>query len=202
MKVLFIGAHPDDIELGAGGSLIKHLKKKDEIIYIIFSKGEKGGDPTQREREVKEVLEYLNIKEFYIYSFPDTKMHDYFIQIKDTLEEVIKKYEPYRIYTHSLNDPHQDHSTVARATRIAGRKVPQILSFWSPSTYNNFHPEYFIDISEIIIEKLKVLQKFKSQNNKDFLKRSLVKSINRYFGYLSGVKYAEGFEIIRFRELE
>lgn len=201
MNVLFIGAHPDDIELGAGGSLIKHIKKGDKIIYLVLSKGEKGGDPIIRERELKEILDELKIKDHFLFDFPDTRLQEYFIEIKDKIEEIIEKYNPIRIYTHSLRDHHQDHITVANATKIAGRKIPQILSYWSPSTYNNFHPEYFIDISEEMKDKIKILKKFKSQSNKDFLKRSLVKSINRYFGYLSNIRYAEGFEIIRYREI-
>lgn len=201
MRVLFVGAHCDDIELGAGGSLIKHLKKGDEIIYVVISKGEKGGDPISREKEVMEILNELNIKNYYIFSFPDTRLNEYFNQIKDKIEEIVEKYKPTRIYTHSLRDSHQDHIAVAYAVKIAGRKIPQILSFWSPSTYNSFHPEYFIDISEVIKYKIKILSKFKSQNHKDYLKKSTILSLNRYFGYLTGVKFAEGFEIVRFKEL-
>lgn len=202
MRVMFVGAHPDDIELGAGGALIRHLRrKKDEVFYIVLSKGEKGGDENEREKELLEIIEYLGIKKFKILDFPDTLMYTRFDEIKNTLEELVSDFKPDRIYTHSLNDSHQDHKTVAEAVKIAGRRVPQILSFWTPLLYNNFHPVYFIDISDVIEEKMKVLEKFRSQNHKDFLKREVILSMNRYFGFINNTKFAEGFEIIRYVEM-
>lgn len=200
MKVMFIGAHPDDIELGAGGTLIKHFRKGDEVFYIVLSKGEKGGDSEEREKELLEVVEYLKIKKFKIFDFPDTLLYTRFDELKDLLEGLISEFKPHRIYTHSTNDSHQDHRTVAEVVKIAGRRVPQILSFWAPSLYNNFHPVYFVDISDVIEEKTKVLEKFRSQNRRDFLKREAILSINRYFGFMNNTKFAEGFEIIRYLE--
>lgn len=200
MRVMFIGAHPDDIELGAGGTLIKHIKRQDEILYIILSKGERGGDPIEREMEVLDVINYLGIKNFKILDFPDTLLNARFNEIKDILENIITEFKPDRIYTHSLNDSHQDHKTTAKAVRIAGRKVSQILSYWSPLLYDNFHPIYFIDISDTFEEKIKILKKYKSQKHKDYLKREIVTSINRYFGYLNNTQFAEGFEIIKYKE--
>ncbi len=200
MRVMFVGAHPDDIELGAGGALIKHLRRGDKVVYIVLSKGEGGGDPREREKELQEAINRLGISECFIFSFPDTRFHERFLEIKDVVERLINEFEPDRIYTHSLNDAHQDHKTTAEAVKIAGRKVPQILSFWAPLTYNDFHPTYFIDISTVIQEKLKILRIFGSQNRKDFLKRETILGVNKYYGFMNNVEYAEGFEIIRFVE--
>ena len=200
MIVMFVGAHPDDIELGAGGALVKHLRKGDKVVYVVLSKGERGGDPREREREVREVINYLGISNYFLFSFPDTRFYEKFIEIKDVLEDLIERFKPDRIYTHSLSDSHQDHRTTAEAVRVAGRRVKQILSFWAPQTYNNFHPSYFIDISEFIEEKIRILEMFKSQSHKDFLKKETILGINKYYGFMNGVDYAEGFEIIRFIE--
>lgn len=197
---MFIGAHPDDIELGAGGTLLKHLRNGDKVIYIILSRGEKGGDSKEREKELLEVINYLGISDYFLFNFPDTRFYEKLIEIKDVLEDLINKFKPNRIYTHSLSDSHQDHRTTAEAVKIAGRKVKQILSFWAPLTYNNFHPSYFVDISEFIEEKIKILEIFRSQNHKDFLKKETILGINKYHGFINGVNYAEGFEIIRFIE--
>jgi LmbE family N-acetylglucosaminyl deacetylase len=201
MRVLFVGAHPDDIELGAGGTLIKHIKRGDEIMYVCMSRGEKGGDPKEREMELLEVLNHLKIKNYRLFDFPDTLFNTKLNEMKDLLESIIKEFKPDRIYTHSLNDSHQDHKTLAEAVKIAGRYIPQILSFWSPLLYNNFSPNYFIDISDVFQEKLNLLEKYKSQKDKDFLKREIIIAINRYFGFMNKVEYAEGFEIIKYREL-
>lgn len=201
MRVMFIGAHPDDIELGAGGTLLKHIRKGDEVFYVVISKGERGGDPKEREREVLEIISYLGIRSYRLFSFPDTLLNTKFNEIKDELESIIKEYGPDRVYTHSLNDSHQDHRAVAEAVKIAGRGVPQILSFWAPLLYNNFSPNYFIDISDVFEEKLKVLEKYRSQGHRDYLKREVIAGVNRYFGFINSVEYAEGFEIIKFREI-
>ena len=201
MKVMFISAHPDDIELGAGGTLIKHIRRGDQVFYVVLSRGEKGGDPVAREREVLEIIDYLGIKIFKLCDYPDTLLNTKFNDIKDELEQLIREYGPVRIYTHSLNDTHQDHRAVAEAVKVAGRRIPQILSFWSPHMYNNFNPNYFIDITDVFMEKIKLLEKYKSQGHKDYLKREIIKGINKYFGFISGVDYAEGFEIVRYREI-
>ncbi|BCU69986.1 PIG-L deacetylase family protein [Stygiolobus caldivivus] len=201
MRVMFIGAHPDDIELGAGGTLLKHVRKGDQVLYVILSKGEKGGEPKEREKEVLEIISYLGIKDYKLFSFHDTLLNTKFNEIKDELETIIKDFDPDRLYTHSLNDSHQDHRTVAEAVKIAGRRVPQVLSFWAPLLYNNFSPNYFIDISDVFEEKLKVLEKYKSQGHRDYLKREVIAGINKYFGYINNVDYAEGFEIIKYREV-
>ncbi|MEN2999471.1 MAG: PIG-L deacetylase family protein [Acidilobaceae archaeon] len=199
MRVLFVGAHPDDIELGAGGTLIKHLKRNHSVLYTIFTRGERGGEPVERVRELEEVISYLGIKDYLIFDYPDTHLNQRFNELKDLIEDLVTKFRPDRIYTHSLNDAHQDHKTLAEATRVGGRRVAQILSYWSPSTYNHFSPNYFIDIKEEIREKMRVLELYRSQSSR--VKREVVIGINRYHGYMNGLEYAEGFEIVRFREI-
>lgn len=204
MKILFVGAHPDDIEIGAGGTLLKHLMKGDDIVYVVFSKGEKGcpqNEPCDRVQELLSILNSLKLKSFYIHSFPDTRLHEHFSEIKDIIEDLASVFKPDRVYTHSLNDTHQDHSTIARATKIACRHIPQVLSYWSPSSYNEFHPVYFIDITDVFSDKIRLLENYKSQGRKDYVKRELVHTVNKYMGFLAGKSFAEGFEIIRYVEL-
>ena len=200
MIVMAIGAHPDDIELGMGGTLIKHIKRGDEVIYVVLSKGEKSGNPDKRERELMDVIKYLGIKKYALGDFPDTYFPKYFHEIKDYLEDLIRKYNPRRIYTHSLNDVHQDHSTVARASIIAGRKVGEILCYMGPTNYNRFKPTYFVDISDVINEKIKLLKFHSSQLDKYYANPEYVLGLCRAFGYMSMREYAEGFEVIRFIE--
>lgn len=204
MIVLFIGAHPDDIEIGAGGALLKHLKRGDKVGYIVFSRGEKGcshGDSCNREQELMNVARSLGLNYFQLHSFPDTRLHEHFTEIKDILEDTVLKMRPDRVYTHSLNDSHQDHAVIAKITKIVCRRVPQVLSYWSPSSYNEFHPVYFVDITDVFAEKIKLLENYKSQGSKDYLKRELVYSVNKYMGFLAGTNFAEGFEVLRYVEL-
>lgn len=204
MRVLFVGAHPDDIEIGAGGALLKHLRRGDDIVYVVLSRGERGcpqGASCDRVRELLSVIDSLGLKSYYVYEFPDTRLHEHLSEIKDVLESIVMEFKPERVYTHLLSDSHQDHSAVARATKIACRRVRQVLSYWSPSTYSEFRPVFFIDITDVFSEKMMLLESYRSQGQKDYVKRELVYAVNRYMGFLAGGGFAEGFEVVRYVEL-
>ena len=99
------------------------MRKGDDVIYIVLSRGEKGGDPKESEKELLEVIKYLGISSYFLFDFPDTKYYEKFLEIKDKLESLINQFKPDRIYIHNLNDSHQDHKTTAEAVKITGRKV-------------------------------------------------------------------------------
>lgn len=76
LKVLFIGCHPDDIELGCSGTICHFLKKGYEVICVFLTKGERGGDPTVRVRESIEACERLGVRSRNIIfgNFKDTQV--------------------------------------------------------------------------------------------------------------------------------
>ncbi|RLI99359.1 MAG: hypothetical protein DRP06_03620 [Candidatus Aenigmatarchaeota archaeon] len=164
LKVIAIGAHPDDFEIGAGMRLMHHVKNGDEVIGIICSDGEQGGDGEIRLKEAEYAAKFVGIKELYKLHFPDTRFPNY-LTIKDRLEKIIKKENPSIAYIHFKEDQHQDHRVVSLASSIACRKVLTILNYKSPSTINAlFNPHLFhIGLKKDFQKKMELLKIYKSQ---------------------------------------
>lgn len=139
LVILAIGAHPDDIELGAAMVLFDHRDKGDEIYYVVCSDGENGGDRDVRVEEAQKAADILGVKEVYFLHLLDSGISRN--DAKDGLEKVIKLVEPHMVYTHFPKDTHQDHETVSEATATACRRgVSAILNYPAISTqYNDFY---------------------------------------------------------------
>ena len=148
MNIIAIGAHPDDIEYGCGGTLMRHIKRGDNVTFIVMSRGEKGGDPESRVREAREAARKIGA-DLKMFEYPDADIPQGH-EVIDKLENVIKELKPTRVYTHSVKDTHQDHRNIAYATLVAARLVPEIFAYESPSLYLNFSPNYYVDISSYI----------------------------------------------------
>jgi LmbE family N-acetylglucosaminyl deacetylase len=163
-KVVVIGAHPDDFEIGAGMRIMHHIGKKDCVVGIICSDGEKGGDPTVRLKESKKSAKSLGIKKMYMLHLPDSNISD-LMAIKDQIEKIVEKEKPTIVYTHFKEDTHQDHRIVSQATSIACRKIPVILAYKSPSTITSeFQPHLFhVGTERDFRKKEKIVGLYKSQ---------------------------------------
>lgn len=203
--VLAIGAHPDDIEIGCAGTLLALAGRNYEIYYIIASLGEKCDVNLsvqnllmeQRKAESKKAADHIGVKDITYLMLPDT-----FIEhngtVVDSIEKVIVSVRPELIFTHTLNDKHQDHKNIGFATISACRRIrTNILHYETPSTAQSFNPVVFSDISLMMEEKIKILKGFTSQNEKIYLDNEAIIGLARYRGYTSGSKYAETFEVSR-----
>jgi len=196
MKVLTIGAHPDDIELGAGGTIARHIMEGDEVHFLVLTYGEQSGTKSEREREAKESARVLKAKSIKFGGIPDTKVTDG-IETIMAIEGVINEIKPDRVYTQCPRDRHQDHRNTALATFSAARRVTEIFSYESPDSYPNFIPQYYVQISDTIPQKILALKQFRSQKNKRFFEASAIKGLAKFRGYQIGVPYAEAFEVVR-----
>ncbi len=195
MNVIAIGAHPDDIEYGCYGTMLKHRREGDKLVFIVLSRGEKSGDKNVRKKEAIESAKRIGAK-LYLFSYPDTNIpqnHD----VIEKIEKILGEFKPQRIYTHSTKDTHQDHRIVAYATLAAARFVSEILCYESPSLYLDFQPNYYVDISSFMEEKRKALDGFATQNSKDYMKINAINGLAQFRGLATSVKYAEAFEAIK-----
>ena len=195
MNVLAIGAHPDDIEYGCCGTILKHVKRGDNVFFIVLSQGERSGNKDLRKKEAIESAKTMG-SQLFIFDFPDTNIGQSH-EVIEEIEKIVKKINPDRIYTHSIKDVHQDHRNVAYNSLVAARSVPEILSYESPSLYLDFKPNYYIDITDFIQQKTKILAKFKTQDGKDFIKINAIQGLAQYRGLASSVRFAEAFDAIR-----
>lgn len=196
MKILAIGSHPDDIELGAGGTIANHAIAGDEIHFLVLTSGEKGGDKTEREMEARKSARILKATSLTFGRIEDTKISDGFETIM-CIEDLINKICPDRVYTQCQKDRHQDHRNTALATFSAARKTSEVFSYESPDSYPNFMPQYYVQVTKTISTKLRALRQFDSQQNKGFFEVKAIKGLAMFRGYQIGVPYAEAFEVIR-----
>jgi LmbE family N-acetylglucosaminyl deacetylase len=164
VRVLVVGAHPDDYELGAGMRLMHHVSVHDDVVGVICSRGDKTGDASTRITEAVRAAEIIGLKDLYVLPFDDTRLPDVGT-IKDRLEEVVAQFNPALVYGHFPEDRHQDHRAVAQATTIACRRIPSILCYQSPSTsMDAFHPHLFhVGSQEEMERKRELIAVFRSQ---------------------------------------
>jgi len=198
VKVLAIGAHPDDIELGCGGTMYKHVQLKDEVAFLVLTNGEKTGKAEIKRKATEESAKSLGVSKVYMSGLPDTKVKDG-IKTITIIESVVKNWKPHRVYTHCVKDVHQDHRNAAKASISACRNVPQVLSYQITETLPSFSPQFFVDITECMLRKTVALRCFKSQS----LEYEAVKAFAQFRGFQAHLKrfaYAEAFEVVRFVE--
>ena len=149
MNILAIGAHPDDIELGCGGLLIKAARQGHEVFMYTLTRGAASGDPEQRTNELVQSGKFIGAKALWIDNFEDTKLNASNSELINHIEFFINKADPDVIVTHSLGDVHHDHRAVASSTIEAGRFIPNIMSYEIPLT-KDFKPQVFYDISDVV----------------------------------------------------
>ena len=198
--VLAIGAHPDDIEIGCGGTVKKHISKGDEVYYVLATNGEKGGNPKERVEEAKMSAGLMGVKDVFFLNLQDS----YILHNGDTvsmLDQVMQKISPDIIYVHSLKDYHQDHKNIAKSTLSASRKMENnIFCYEAPSTTLEFVPIAFNNISETFESKMECINRFVSQESKNYVERQAIVNLAKFRGKTFNVEYAEAFEVVRLIE--
>lgn len=199
-RALAIGCHPDDIEIGCGGTIAKWAESGVEFSSMVMTFGESGGESDTRKQEQENSSRILGIKKLYWGDYLDTQLPLDNIIITD-LERVITEMEPDVIFAHYHKDTHQDHRILATAAITASRYTSNVLFYEGPSTYE-FSPTIFVDISSHIIKKIDSLYAHASQVNKTNIKGLNITEIAEasaiFRGVESRVKYAEAFVPFRF----
>ncbi len=214
LRVLAIGAHPDDVELGCGASL-KALKDSGHEVYIlVLTKGEASGDPKVRSAQCKMAARTLCADKVFFGKLEDTKIPDGIETITE-IEKIIEALHPKLIFTHGYKDQHQDHRNASRATLSAARNINMVLYYESPAALKDFLPQVFIDVTSTLNFKLQALKIFGTQTEKVCFRgnrKSLshdesrhypfvanaIEGLARYRGFQSGLPLAEAFEVGKF----
>lgn len=194
LNILAIGAHPDDIELGCGGSLAKLARAGSRIHALVLSRGGQGCHAgIDRSDESHRALRRLGVAEVIQQDFPDTRFPTCRNDIIASIEQVCTLIEPDRIYTMCGEDHHQDHRTVHEASIIACRHIPQILCYESPSTLPQFAPQVFEDISAQLELKIHALREHASQGDRHYMQESHLRCHAQFRGQQIGIGPSEGF---------
>lgn len=206
-KVVFIGAHPDDIDLGCAISIHDHFLKGDEITTIVLTEGEKGGDAAMRVKEQIQSLKILAPTSInHILSFTDTQLYFAKNQIINKLRAIILNNVPDVIYIPSMHDFHQDHVVTYECAMNAFNylKVAKLICYETPSTTTSFSPNFFklCDQDQFQI-KMEALNRHESQKMKDYFSEDTLHTIAKMRAVQARCHsaLAEAFEIIRATEV-
>ncbi|MBX0285624.1 PIG-L deacetylase family protein [Haloarcula salinisoli] len=201
MQVAAIGAHPDDIEIGAGASIAVHRNRGDAVRFIILTNGGKVAAQSQRRAEAERAAEILNVDDVHFLDYADTEV-PYNQETVDELEAKLTAVDPDRVYIHAEEDTHQDHRRAAKASITASRNVNQVLAFEAPSTRSSFAPQYYNSVPEGVIEgKIEAIRSHESQQEKKYLEAEAMKGLARFRGRQANSTYAEAFQVIRINNM-
>lgn len=195
MNILSIGAHPDDIEIGCGGSLCKFAQAGQDIYMMVMTLGGRGGAREQRKEEQIRSKNILGAKEVFFENFEDTRL-PLGEELIASIEGVIKKVNPEYIFVNYKEDTHQDHRALAKATISATRNVRNVLFYEGPTSHD-FTPNVFVDITSVIHKKMASLEAHASQVMKTNIEEvsiiEIAKSAARFRGVQGRAQFAEGF---------
>ncbi len=198
LKVLCLGAHSDDIEIGCGGTILKLAelyKNQLEIVWVVFSAhGEREKEAVKsatsflKSVEKKRIITYKHRDGF----FPFTA-----IEIKESFESIKKDFSPDIVFTHYRVDRHQDHRLISDLTWNTYRDH-LIFEYEIPKYDGDFgSPNFFVSLDEKICQKRNnlILKHFQTQKEKHWLTEETLLSVLRIRGIESGrsSRYAEGF---------
>ena len=193
-SVVAVGAHPDDIEFGCGGTIALHAQNGDLVTFVYVSNGERGGNPKERMREAREAAGILGAQKVEFLGFPDGAIGDT-IEVVSRIEDILRAVAANIVYTHTSSERHQDHRHVSQAATSAARKCPALMYFETPSSSNLFCPQYYVDITSTLDRKLDAVRKHLSQKPKRGVKPELIEGQARFRGFDPHFPFAECFEI-------
>jgi LmbE family N-acetylglucosaminyl deacetylase/tetratricopeptide (TPR) repeat protein len=196
--VLALGAHPDDIELGCAGFLLK-LKASGARVYgLTFTKGEVGTDRQGlRENEAQKAAAFLGLDGYWVLGFPDTGLAGVIPELKAAIEAKIKELGITMVLTHTDVDVHGDHRAVFAATREAARAVPTVLCYEDVSTTNQFTPDLYVDITGYIEDHLKACAFHRTQEHRTYMDAHVLQGRAAHRGMQIGVHFALAFRTVQ-----
>ena len=197
-RILFVGAHPDDIEIGCG-ALIAHIGKRAEIRCITLSDNQKNPDLKYLVEEHYRSMAVLGIAEDKIFvgkfitrHFPTERQEilEYLIQIKSS-------FQPNIVFTHTRADIHQDHQTAMEETLRAFRGIT-VLGYDVLRSSYGFFPNFLVGVTESDVQqKLDALLEYNTYQTKYYFDPDITKATLIRNGALAERPYAEGFDILR-----
>lgn len=198
-RVLAFGAHPDDLEVGAGGLLARLSEEGAEVTLAIVSVP---NSIEQRKAEARAAADLIDANVVFIYDEKPSRVEDIPMhELVRRFDQVVGDVRPDLVITHSAHDLHWDHGLVNRATVSALRRTPCDLLAYLSSPEMNAQArglgECFADVSRTIDTKIAAIAAHKSQLARLDLESS--RDLARAMGRISGYQYAEAYEVLRVR---
>ncbi len=201
-SVIVIGAHPDDIELGCGATLMKHIVDGIDVYAVVLTSGDKGNRiGYSRKEETYSALQYLGVSGIFLFDYTDTKLSEDIGKASASLEELLRSFnlrgiEFEKAYIMSREDRHQDHRAAHDISVVACRKVPQVFCYETPSSLDCFSPNLYQKIDEkLLAGKIAAIKMHYSQSHKDYMMEKRIRASAIFRGMQAGVDLCEAFVV-------
>ena len=197
-RILFLGAHPDDIELGCG-ALIAHLAGQVDLHCVTLSDNQENPALSNLVEEHYRSMSVLGItkdqiilKDFETRNFPRDRQ-----AILEFLYELNRNFEPDIVLTHTQSDIHQDHDVV-RVEALRTFRGVSVLGYDVLRSSYGFFPHFLVEVTEADVQKkIDALAEYKTYQDKYYFDSEIVRSTSIRHGALAERPYAEGFDILR-----
>lgn len=197
-RILFLGAHPDDIEIGCG-ALLHHIVRQTDVLCVTLSDNQKNPDLKNVKEEHLQSMKVLGVPEekiifgpFTTRVFPGSRQEilEYFLKLR-------ADFQPDLIFTHSGQDVHQDHNTMTQEALRAYRGIT-VLGFDVVRSSYGFFPHFMVEVNEEDVnKKIEALSQYETYHDKYYFNAELTRSIMVRHGALAELPFAEGFDILR-----
>jgi LmbE family N-acetylglucosaminyl deacetylase len=198
-RVLAVGAHPDDIEIGCLGFLLKLGPGVEKHLYVA-SVGS-AGDPSSgagRRAESEAACACLHPASIGFREKTGILPTDH-VEITSELTRLVDRCEPDLVLVGSRHDTHQEHAYVYQAVVSAMRRSrASVAAYCGNSTTLDFRPTIFVDISSVVETKLEALAQHRSQAGKSYLTREFFDVFHTHpYALVNGIQCCERFEPVR-----
>jgi LmbE family N-acetylglucosaminyl deacetylase len=196
-RVLALGAHADDIEIGCGAALLALSRANSgvEVTWVVFAASGERADEARRSAET--FLASAGNANVVVHGFRDGYLPHVGAELKDVFEELKSRVEPDLVFTHTRHDLHQDHRAVCELTWNTWRRH-LVLEYEIPKYDGDFGaPNVFVPVSrELAVEKARtVVEAFPTQQVKHWFDEELLLGVMRLRGMEAASEsgYAEAF---------
>jgi LmbE family N-acetylglucosaminyl deacetylase len=199
LRLLCLGAHADDIEIGCGGTVLRLLAEhpKSRVDWVVFS-GE-GARQAEAEASAGDFLEGAGERAVRVLAFRDGFFPSQWAEIKEAFERLKSELDPTVVLTHWKDDAHQDHRTLAELTWNTWRRY-LVLEYEIPKMEGDIgNPSLFVPLDEPVVgRKLELLMRhFGTQRSKTWFSEETFRALLRLRGVNAGTQWAEAFHCRR-----
>jgi LmbE family N-acetylglucosaminyl deacetylase len=197
-KVLFIGAHPDDVELGCG-AFIYHIMDSAEVLCVTLSDNQQNPALKNIVSEHYRSMAVLGVPgdklivgQFVTRKFPEERQ-----EILEYLFQLNRQHHPDIVFVHTKADIHQDHN-VATEEALRAFRGTTVLGFDALRSSYGFFPHFLVEVDEQDVErKIQALAEYKTYNDKYYFDPGVLRATCIRHGALAERPFAEGFDILR-----
>jgi bacillithiol biosynthesis deacetylase BshB1 len=222
MKIVVFGIHPDDVELGCGGTVARFTGRGHDVVLVDLTRGESSsnGTPEERAAEAIAAARILGCEDRLNLDLPDTGLNSQDEDQQRAAVAAIRNHRPDLVILPSKDDPHPDHASggelIERAIYLAGvygYKAGGNEPSWSPRNgliypgRRELEPDVVVDVSDTFATKMDAIRAHRTQfstfagaretplNRPGFLAAVEARAVGA--GYRIGVRYGEAFKLLR-----